>query len=374
MGGRNRADCQPARMPGACEEILLQDLCVPGFLFHLKTNAVKKAYYLFNPGRMSRKDNTLLFEPLGELENDTRPRYLPVTGVSALYIFGSVDANSAIYNFLGQNQIPVHFFDYYQHYTGSFSPREYLLAGQMLIAQTDAYRSKKHRLQIARALVEGATFNMLKNLSYYDNRDRDLKSQIEQIGQLREGLPGVESVEELMGVEGNCRQIYYTAFDVIVEGFAWEGRRKRPPQNELNALVSFGNSMCYTLCLDAIYNSQLNPTVSYLHEPGTRRYSLALDMAEVFKPVLVDRLIFKLCNRRELRSQHFDFIDDACFLSDSGRKIYVKAWEEKLQQSIQHRKLNQQVSYRHLVRLECYKLAKHLLGMEKEYEPFKAWW
>ncbi|MCB0655648.1 MAG: type I-B CRISPR-associated endonuclease Cas1 [Saprospiraceae bacterium] len=336
---------------------------------------MKKAYYLFNPGRMSRKDHTLKFEPVaGEDGILPKPRYLPVTGVSALYIFGSIDANSALYNFLGQQHIPVHFFDYYKHYTGSFSPKEYLLAGQMLIAQTDAYRSKKHRLRIARSLVEGATFNMLKNLRYYASRERNIESQLNQLKALREVLPIVNTIPELMGVEGNCRQIYYATFEEIVEGYAWEGRRKRPPLNELNALVSFGNSVCYTLCLDALYNSQLNPTVSYLHEPGTRRYSLALDMAEIFKPILVDRLIFKLCNRKELRAEHFEFIDDACFLSNSGRKVFVKAWEEKLQQSIHHRKLDRAVSYRHLVSLECYKLAKHLLNMDAEYEPFKTWW
>ncbi len=335
---------------------------------------MKKAYYLFNPGRMSRKDHTLKFEPVNGDGESAKPRYLPVSGVSALYIFGSVDANSALYNFLGRQHIPVHFFDYYQHYTGSFSPREYLLAGQMLVAQVDAYRSKEHRLRIARALVDGASFNILKNLRYYGNRGRGLLDLIGQIEALREEIPKVGSVGELMGVEGNCRQVYYSSFDEIVEGYAWEGRRKRPPKNELNALVSFGNSMCYSVCLDALYNSQLNPTVSFLHEPGTRRYSLALDMAEIFKPILVDRLVFKLCNRKELRAEHFDFIDDACFLSDGGRKVFVKAWEEKLQQGIHHRKLGRAVSYRHLVRLECYKLAKHLLGMEPAYEPFKMWW
>jgi CRISPR-associated protein Cas1 len=335
---------------------------------------MKKAYYLFNPGRMSRKDHTLKFEPKSETGKQQKPRYLPVAGISALYVFGSVDANSAMYNFLGQQHIPVHFFDYYQHYTGSFSPKEYLLAGKMLVAQTDAYRAKKHRQKIACAFVEGATFNMLKNLKYYKNRGRGVQTQIDQIEVWRQSLPFAKDIQELMGMEGNCRQTYYTAFEEIVEGYAWEGRRKRPPQNELNALVSFGNSMCYSLCLDAIYNSQLNPTISYLHEPGFRRYSLCLDVSEVFKPILVDRLIFRLCNRNELRPQHFDFIDDACFLSESGRKIFVRAWEERLQQTIQHRTLNKKISYRHLVRLECYKIAKHLIGMESEYKPFKIWW
>lgn len=335
---------------------------------------MKKAYYLFNPGRMKRKDHTLMFQPVGEESEKKKPRYLPVSGVSALYIFGSVDANSALYNFLGRQHIPVHFFDYYKHYTGSFSPKEYLLAGQMLVNQADAYRAKKKRLPIARAFVDGASFNMLKNLRYYNNRGKKLDKQIKHIEQLRERLDTVHSVPELMGVEGNCRQSYYTAYEEIVEGYAWEGRKKRPPKNELNALVSFGNSMCYTLCLDAIYNSQLNPTISFLHEPGTRRYSLALDVAEVFKPILVDRLIFRLCNRKELRPQHFDFIDNACFLAESGRKVFVQAWEERLQQTIQHRKLDRKVSYRHLVRLECYKIAKHILGMNDSYEAFKIWW
>lgn len=336
---------------------------------------MKKAYYLFNPGRMSRKDQTLCFAPaITEEVPEPKKRYLPINGVSALYVFGSVDANSAMYNYLGQKHIPVHFFDYYRHYTGSFSPREHLLAGQMIVAQTKTYLSKKKRMIVARQLVKAATFNMLKNLRYYERRDKSTKEQIKGIESNRLLIDQSGSIEELMGVEGACRQVYYQSFDTIIDGYAWGGRKKRPPLNELNALVSFGNSMCYTICLDGLYNSQLNPTISFLHEPGYRRFSLALDISEIFKPILVDRLIFKLCNRKMLRAQHFDFVDDACFLSESGRKIFVRHWEERLQQTIQHRQLNRKVSYRHLVRLECYKLSKYLLGMEAKYEPFKIWW
>lgn len=335
---------------------------------------MKKAYYLFNSGRLSRKDHTLKFQPIVKEGEITTPRFLPIEGVSSIYVFGSLDANSELYNFLGRQHIPVHFFDYYHHYTGSFNPREYLLAGQLLVAQVEAFLSKNQRIRIASALVDAAIFNMLKNLRYYLNRGKAVLSMIEQIETMRKGLQNAHSISELMGLEGNCRQVYYDAFEEIVEGYAWNGRRKRPPQNELNAMVSFGNSLCYTVCLDAIYNSQLNPTVSYLHEPGYRRFSLALDVSEIFKPILVDRLIFKLCNRREIREQHFEFVDDACFLSESGRKVFVKAWEERLQQSIHHRDLDRDVSYRHLVRLECYKLSKHLLGMDETYRAFRSWW
>lgn len=335
---------------------------------------MKKSYYLFNPGRLSRKNHTIQFMPVPGDDPSPAPRYLPVEGISAMYVFGSVDANSAFFNFLGRNHIPVHFFDYHEHYTGSFSPREYLLAGQVLISQADAYRSAKKRLHIAHALVDAAVFNMMKNLRYYANRGRDLTEPLRQLDALRSSLDTTSSVPELMGLEGNCRQIYYTSFEEIIDGFAWEGRRKRPPQNELNALVSFGNALCYTICLDAIYNTQLNPTISFLHEPGVRRYSLALDLAEIFKPVLVDRLIFRMCNRNEIRDEHFDLVDDACFLSERGRKVFVKAWEERLNKTIQHRTLNKTVSYRHLIRLDCYKLAKYIMAIDESYEPFKGWW
>ena len=131
--------------------------------------------------------------------------------------------------------------------------------------------------------------------------------------------------------------------------------------------------ICYTLCLRAIHQTQLNPTISFLHTPGERRYSLALDIAEIFKPVIIDRVIFKVLNRKEIQEKHFDRKMNRCLLNQTGKKIFVKAIEDKLIETIKHRMLNRNVSYRHLVKLECYKLAKHLLEIE-EYKPFKMYW
>ena len=81
-----------------------------------------------------------------------------------------------------------------------------------------------------------------------------------------------------------------------------------------------------------------------------------------------------LCNRRQIQARHFDRLaGGACLLSDTGRKTFAQAWEEQLERTIKHRTLNRKVSYRHLVKLECYKIAKDLLGM-KPYEPFVSWW
>ena len=334
---------------------------------------MKKSYYLFNPGRMSRKDNTLKFTPVDEEGNEGVPKYIPIETVDNLYTFGSLDANSALYNFLGKEQVSVHFFDYYEHYTGSFMPKDYLLAGKMVIAQAEAYMKPKKRIAIAQKLIEGAAFNMLKNLKYYNNREKDTSAQITSIEALMESIPTSTEIEMLMGIEGNIRRCYYEAFSIIIKDFEMGQRSKQPPSNEVNAMISFVNSMCYTLCLDMIYHTQLNPTISFLHQPGERRYSLALDLAEIFKPVLADRLIFSLLNKKQIQDSDFDSKLNKCLLKESGRKTVVKAWDEKLNETIKHRSLGRNVSYKHLVKLECYKLVKHILGME-EYKPFKAWW
>lgn len=335
---------------------------------------MKKSYYLFNPGRMNRKDNTLMFTPVDENGLEGTVKYLPVEGVDNLYVFGSIDANSALYNFLGKQGVSVHFFDYYEHYTGSFYPKEYLLAGKMQIEQTRAYLSSRKRLEIARGLVEGASYNMLKNLRYYANRGRLLNQSIAEIETYRERLPEAGDIASLMGLEGNCRSAYYSAFDDILPDFEMGNRVKNPPSNEVNALISFGNSLCYTTALDSIYHTQLNPTISYLHEPGMRRYSLALDLAEIFKPILADRTLFALLNKKQLKPSDFDFSMNGCLLKPSGRKTFLAAYDERLKETIKHRTLNRSVSYKYLIRLECYKLAKYILGMEKAYKPFKIWW
>lgn len=339
---------------------------------------MKKTYYLFNPGLLERKDNTLRFTPFeddgnGEMVRPGQPRHLPVEDISEFYVFGSLRASSSLFNFLGQKDIAVHYFDYYENYTGSFMPRDSLLSGRMLLAQTSAYQNKKKRVELARKFVEGAAFNMTKNLRYYNTRGKELEEIIDKIDQYTAQLPLANAVDELMGLEGNIRQAYYGGFDLIINDFEMGTRTKQPPQNEVNALISFGNMMCYSQCLRAIHQTQLNPTISYLHTPGERRYSLSLDISEIFKPILVDRVIFKLLNKKELQEKHFDSKLNRCLLNPSGKKIFVKAFDERLSETIQHRSLKRKVSYKHLIKLECYKLSKHLLGME-EYKPFKMWW
>ncbi|MCU0328747.1 MAG: CRISPR-associated endonuclease Cas1, partial [Chitinophagales bacterium] len=223
---------------------------------------MKKSYYLFNPGELSRKDNTLKFTPIDEDGNEGQPKYIPIEDVDNLYVFGSLVANSALYNFLGKANVSVHFFDYYEHYTGSFMPKDYLLAGKVQVEQTRTYLKPSLRLVLAQRVLEGASFNMLKNLKYYNNRDKDLVAQITKIEEFSQSITispsqhlATSPIQQLMGIEGNIRQTYYSAFDTILNDYEMGNRTKQPPDNEVNTLISFGNMLCYTACLDQIYHT-----------------------------------------------------------------------------------------------------------------------
>ena len=196
-----------------------------------------------------------------------------------------------------------------------------------------------------------------------------------QIEELRKEIYSTRNISSLMGVEGNIRKVYYESWKIIIDqDIDFEKRVKRPPDNLVNTLISFMNTIIYTKTLSEIYRTQLNPTISYLHEPSDKRFSLCLDLSEVFKPLIVDRTIFSLLNKNMITENDF-YTDDGGYyrMKDSTIKVVVSALENTLTRSIKHKDLNRSVSYKHLIRLEAYKLIKHIID-EKIYEGFKIWW
>jgi CRISPR-associated protein Cas1 len=372
----------------------------------------KQAFYIFSNGTLKRKENTIFFIPslnqaekniaaspsldlseeeipleldTEEIPNHPHRKSIPIANIDAFYVFGEVSFNARFLNFLAQHRIPMHIFNYYGFYSGTYYPREYLLSGMMLVNQVQHYTSKKKRMLLAREFVLAASFNIKKNLAHYaaesrtesKNAQEALQQAIAEIEALSEAVHASDNIQTLMGVEGNIRKRYYECWKFLIKAktpaFEFKERIKNPTSNAVNALISFGNALCYSACLTELYRTQLNPTIGYLHEPSERRFSLALDLAEIFKPIFVDRTIFKLINTRELQEKHFTNGLNFCHLNDAGRKVFVKEFEEKLRTTIKHRSLDRTISYRRLIRLECYRLTKHLLD-EETYEGFKIWW
>lgn len=342
--------------------------------------------YITSPGRLKRKDNTvqyIVFDvdeaffaneeaiPLREDEVITAKKNLPVEAIDAIYLFNETRLNTKLLNFLAQKRIPLHTFDYWGHHCGTFLPHATQISGDLVIAQGRAFVDGPTRLKICQAITDAKIHNELSVLKYYRRRRSGFDDSIRRIEICRDGLEKARSPEEVMGFEGLAGRNFYSVWHLIIDQASKEFvRRYRPPDNPINAMISFLNSLLYTTCVSEIYRTALYPGISYIHAPQSRRFSLALDLSEPFKPIMVDRLVFRLFGQNILTSEHFKNHSNGVLLTEKGRKIVVKAWDEMLRTTVKYPSLKRSVSYRQLIRLDCYKLVKHLLE-DRALHPYR---
>ncbi len=318
--------------------------------------------YLTSMGELSRKDNSLCFRVRG------RNTYIPVEGIRELYCLSEISINSKLLDFLSKNNIILHFFNYHEGYSGTFYPKENLVSGRLLVAQVRA--SEMKRLVISKSIVQGIAYNIDELLyHYYKHEKKMVKPTIDWIRQiLPENLEKAQTIKQILQIEGELWQRFYADFKhFLKEDFVMNKRVKRPPDNPINALISFGNSLLYSKTIAVIYQTHLDQRISFLHEPSEGRFSLSLDLCEVFKPVIVFKTIFDLVNNRRLQvEKHFEKSLNYCILNGDGRKIFIAAFEDRLENVFGHPKLKRKVSYRTAIKLDCYKLIKEIL----EDQPF----
>lgn len=321
--------------------------------------------YISSMGELTRKDNSLCFR------KDGKNVYIPVENTKEIYCLNEVSINTKLLDFLSENNIVVHFFNYYEGYSGSFYPRDQYNSGKLVIKQADTFNNR--RLYVAKPIVKGIGVNISEVLyHYYKHNKKEVKGTIDYInGDFIRRVDESNNVKELMAVEGDVWQRFYSEFkNILPEDFVMNKRVKRPPDNPINALISFGNTLLYTKTISAIYRTHLDQRISFLHEPSEKRFSLSLDISEVFKPVIVYRTIFELVNNRRLQvSKHFDKKVNYCLLNEEGREIFIEAFESRLESVFMHPKLNRKVTYRTAIKLDCYKLIKFILE-DKQFIPF----
>ncbi len=330
---------------------------------------MKKSIYVFSNGTIKRDENTIL------IENENGKKYIPIENTSEIYLFGEIALNTKLLNYLSEKEIILHYFNYYGYYSGSIYPRFHLSSGAVILNQAKYYLDIIKRMELAKLIEKGSAENILVNLKYYKNRGRDLTENIEKIEKLKDSFISQKDINSLMLLEANMREIYYSAFNKIINNinFPFERRTRRPPQNNLNSIISFVNSMLYTAVLSEIYKTHMDPRIGYLHETNFRRFTLNLDVSEIFKPIIVDRLIFKLLNENMINENNFNKIENMVSINDMGRKIIIEELDKKLSTTISYPGIAHKVSYKRLIRLEVYKLEKHILG-DKVYEPYKSNW
>ena len=321
--------------------------------------------YITSMGELSRKDNSLCFRKNG------KNIYIPIENTKEIYCLNEISINSKLLDFFGKNNIVVHFFNFYGGYSGSFYPKNQYNSGKLLVKQVEKF--KNNRIEIAKAIVKGIGANIDEVLyHYYKHGKSEVKDCIDWIREdLYKLVDKTENIKELLAYEGEIWMRFYSMFQYFInEDFILNKRVKRPPDNPINALISFGNTLLYTKTISAIYRTHLDQRISFLHEPSEGRFSLSLDISEVFKPVIVYKTIFDLVNNKRIQvAKHFEKSLNYCILNEEGRQIFIESFENRIESTFLHTKLNRKISYRTAIKLDCYKLIKNILE-NKEFVTF----
>ncbi|MCX4233518.1 type I-B CRISPR-associated endonuclease Cas1b [Streptomyces ortus] len=324
--------------------------------------AAGRTYWLTEPCRIRREDNSIRIE-----RPDGSPVHIPITDIRDLIAFDHIDINTSALSLLSQNGITLHVLDHYGNHAGHFTPAQSMASATVVRRQVDITANPQQRLTISRSIVLATADNLRWSL------DTDLLDPA--LDQLRTALPQCDSNDALMGQEGNLRRTAWAVLDTqLPPWLRLNGRTRRPPTNAGNAFISYLNSLVYARVLTALRSTPLHPAIGFLHsDTDRRRNTLALDLAEPFKPLFAERLLKRAAAQKHLKETDFETDVGRAALSRNGRKKIAALVKEELATTVYHRTLKRQVSYEELIHLEALKIVRLCLE-EKTYKPFRPWW
>lgn len=327
----------------------------------------RDAYHLLQDGVLNRKDYSLLFE------NEDEKHHIPVEVTSQINVYSNVTVSPSALKTLCDYNIRIAYVNEYGDLLGTFVPVAHARPAETFLQQCRIYTNPGKRLSLAMTLEDASIFNMEANLRYYSRRiDSDLSETADYLDACQKEVRAARNVEELRLIEARARKAYYSSFAQILSGtdFDFCKRTRRPPRDPGNAMVSFGNTVLYNYVLQAIWRTTLDPKVGIVHATNRRSCSLNLDLADLFKPIIVDRVVFSLVNRRQIRADEHFFVreDGGVLMNTLGKRVFLHAFEEKLDDAITLG--NMRTSYRGLIRNEVTKLQRFIVaGMP--YSPYR---
>ncbi len=326
-------------------------------------------YHLINNGILTKRDFNILFDG-----NDGK-KYIPVETTDALYVYSNVIITGKFYEFLNNTGISLCFIDKYGEKIGSFVPQNNRRSIKTELKQLRLYDSESNRLELARKIEMASISNIRANIRYYARRKTDLSNQLKEYVDMMSAyikqMNEAKSIAELMLIEARARQYYYQSFNIIMDNpdFVFEKRTRRPPQDPINSMISFGNTLLYQRIANEINRTNLDIRIGIVHAAGSRPESLNLDLADLFKPILVDRTIFTLVNRNELdKSDFIEVENEGIYLSKSGKKTFIKEFENKIFQKVNID--GESRTYDYIIKREIQNLKKYYETQEK-YKPYK---
>lgn len=334
------------------------------------TNTLEKIgheYHIINNGILSRRDYTLLFE------NPEKKIYIPVETTNAINIYSNVEISSNVLEVLCNKRLDLNIFNKYGVYQGSFYNANQRNRMKCLLKQVEIYQSNDKRLEYAKKMDMASIHNIRCNLRYYQKKKSSdvLQKAILDLGAYIKEMNETNDIDKLLLIEARARQKYYQCLNEILgePDFYFKFRSRRPPKDEINALISFGNVYLYQKLSQIIHGTSVDIRISFVHSALKRYENLNLDIADIFKPVIVDRVIFRVINKKMITSdEHFTKENDAVFLNAEGKRIFIKELEWKMKQAVTVD--GEQYTYERLLHREIHNLEQGILDNVK-YKPFK---
>jgi len=333
--------------------------------------------YVTTEGAALRKDGENLVVTIDGAEHGRLPFHM----LASVVAFGSVYISPSLMQACCSAGITVALLDR----SGRFQARiEGPVSGNVLLRRAQ-YRASEAPDEIVRSIVCGKIANqravVMRAIRDHggdmsaEHRGAIMKAA-ERLAQIlrRAGLSG-EAGDRLRGAEGEAASIYFGVFGYLIrspdEALGFRGRSRRPPLDPVNALLSFLYTLLTHDCRSAAESVGLDPAVGFLHRDRPGRPSLALDLMEELRPILADRLVLSLINRRQLRAKDFRKQDSGAFqLTDEARKLVLTAWQERKREQRRHDFLEENAPLGLVPYLQAQLLARHLRGDLDAYPPW----
>ena len=314
------------------------------------------------------------------LEEQKEIGRIPLHNLQAIITFGYTGASPALMGACAQRNIDLSFMSgngrFLARVTGEVKGNVTLRKQQYRISD-----DREASVQIARNFILGKVYNSRWILERAI-RDYAMRLDTEMIkrkslflAQSLEKIRKCEIAEELLGLEGEAASVYFSAFDEMIlqqkEDFYFHGRNKRPPLDNVNAMLSFGYSLLAGMCGAALEAVGLDPYVGFFHTDRPGRMSLALDIMEEFRSVMVDRFVLTLINKKIVKEKYFIKKENgAVIMTDEGRKIFLSSWQSRKQETIKHPFLDEKIEWGMVPYMQSMLLARYLRGDLDEYPPF----
>jgi len=299
---------------------------------------------------------------------------VPLIKVAQIVLFGNITVTQSALQSLLKQGVDLVFLTGQGRYLGRLEPA-LSKNGLLRRAQYAAAQAPSDSLKLATGFVCGKLLNMRTILqrAARGGTEADLAPPIDQLQALVKRLNRARSLDEVRGVEGAGTAVYFKVFPQLIkaEGFIFPGRVRRPPTDPVNALLSFGYVLLHNELHSVCNVVGFDPYIGYLHADRYGKPSLALDLMEEFRPVVVNSLVLNLINKRVITPGDFEIgLGQVHRMKTRALKSFLRTYEERKRSEIKHPTLEQRVTYWRSLELQARILAKVLMGELERYTPF----